>query len=252
MRTWVLLRGLTRESRHWGDFPQLLESRLPIGDAVVAPDLPGNGTLCQEASPWSVAEMVEAVRTQLAAQGHEPPYVLVAMSLGGMIALEWAAFAPRELDACILLNTSAGGLSPFWQRMQPRSYPALLRSLLTGRVAARERAVYAMTSARPLDAGVLARWVDYAQSRPVSPWNALRQLVAAASFRAPEHLQVPGLVLASLGDRLVAPECSRAIARACKLPLREHPVAGHDLPLDDPHWVVEQIARWWPEHFVRP
>lgn len=252
MRTWVLLRGLARESRHWGGFAALLEQRLPVGDVVLAPDLPGNGRLWRATSPASVAGLVDAVRAELVAQGHGPPYVLVAMSLGGMVALEWAAFAPRELDACILLNTSAGGLSPFWQRMQPRWYPTLLRSLLPAPLALRERAVYAMTSTRPPDAAVLARWVGYAQSHPVSAGNALRQLVAAARFRAPPQLRLPGLVLVSRGDRLVDPACSHAIARAWNLPLREHPSAGHDLPLDDAEWVVDQIARWWPEHFVRP
>ena len=28
MSTWVLLRGLTRESRHWGDFPDILREHL--------------------------------------------------------------------------------------------------------------------------------------------------------------------------------------------------------------------------------
>jgi len=26
--------------------------------------------------------------------------------------------------------------------------------------------------------------------------------------------------------------------------LREHPDAGHDLPLDDPQWVITQITQW--------
>jgi len=252
MKTWVLLRGLARESRHWDGFPALLEQRLPVGDRVVALDLPGNGRLWREASPWSVERLVDALRTQLLAQGHRPPYVLVALSLGGMVAIEWAVQAREEIDACILLNTSVGRFSPFWRRMQPRCYPVLLRSLLPGPVTARERAVHALTSARPPDDAVLRRWVAYARSQPVSAANAVRQLVAAARFRAPAQLPVPALVLASRGDRLVSPECSRALARAWKLPLREHPTAGHDLPLDDPVWIVEQVARWWPEHFVRP
>lgn len=250
MRTWVLLRGLAREARHWGDFPALLERRLPMGEHVVALDLPGNGSLCAARSPWSVGGMVRSARDQLLMRGISPPYVLVALSLGGMVAMEWAATAPQELDACVLLNTSAARVSPFWQRLQPRSYGLLLRSMLPVGTAAREGAVHAMTSARPTDAAVLARWIAYAQSRPVTLGNAVRQLAAAARFRPPATLPVPALVLASRGDRLVSPECSRALARAWRLPLREHPDAGHDLPLDDPAWVVEQVARWWPAHFV--
>ena len=178
--------------------------------------------------------------------------MLVALSLGGMVALEWSARARQELEACVLINSSVASLSPFWRRMQPRAYGTVLRSLLPGPARARERAVCALTSARPPDPAVLAQWVDYAGSQPVSAGNALRQLVAAARFRAPAQPAVPMLVLASRGDRLVSPECSRAMARAWQVTLREHPSAGHDLPLDDPAWVVEQVARWWPVHVARP
>ena len=39
MSTWVLLRGLAREARHWGEFPACLASRL-AGARLVAVDLP--------------------------------------------------------------------------------------------------------------------------------------------------------------------------------------------------------------------
>ena len=252
MSTWVLLRGLAREARHWGAFPALLERQLPMADRVIALDLPGNGARWREASPASVSGMVDAARGQLLARACQPPYVLMALSLGGMVALDWAARARDELEACVLINSSTALLSPFWQRLQPRAYGTVLRSLLPGPGRNRERAVLALTSARPPDPAVLAQWVDYAASQPVSAGNALRQLFAAARFRAPTELAVPTLVLASRGDRLVSPQCSRAMAAAWRAALREHPSAGHDLPLDDPAWVLDQVARWWPAHFVRP
>ena len=42
--TWVLLRGLTRESGHWGVLPALLAERLPHA-RVLTIDLPGAGAL---------------------------------------------------------------------------------------------------------------------------------------------------------------------------------------------------------------
>ena len=90
MKTWVLLRGLTRESGHWGNFPTLLQAQL--GDAcVIAMDLPGNGALHAQASPLRVPDMAECCRTALRAQGIAPPYHLLAMSLGGMVAVDWAS-----------------------------------------------------------------------------------------------------------------------------------------------------------------
>lgn len=47
--TWLLLRGLTREAGHWGDFPRQLQAALPEA-RILAIDLPGNGTLHRQAS----------------------------------------------------------------------------------------------------------------------------------------------------------------------------------------------------------
>lgn len=242
--TWVLLRGLAREQRHWGGFASMLRERLPAGDRVVALDLPGNGSRWREASPTTVGGIVDALREDLAARGFAPPYGLVALSLGGMAALEWSQRAPRELRGCVLINSSAGAFSPFWQRLRPASYPRLLRAVLPGTTVQKERAVLLATSNRALDAATLDDWVAIARSRPVAAGNAMRELVAAARFRAPAQVGVPLLLLASRGDRLVSHRCSQAMARAWTAPLREHPDAGHDLPLDDPQWVAERIAEW--------
>jgi hypothetical protein len=50
-------------------------------------------------------------------------------------------------------------------------------------------------------------------------------------------------VLAGAGDRLVDPTCSRRLAAAWACPLAVHPWAGHDLPLDDAQWVLDQVAQ---------
>jgi pimeloyl-ACP methyl ester carboxylesterase len=54
--TWVMLRGLTREARHWGALPGRLEALLP-GARVVTPDLPGNGQRWRDSSALRVADM---------------------------------------------------------------------------------------------------------------------------------------------------------------------------------------------------
>jgi pimeloyl-ACP methyl ester carboxylesterase len=80
---------------------------------------------------------------------------------------------------------------------------------------------------------------------PVQARNALRQLWAAARYRAPTCApRVPTLLLHSLGDQMVAPACTRALANAWQCPVRTHPWAGHDLPHDDGPWVVDQVTDW--------
>jgi pimeloyl-ACP methyl ester carboxylesterase len=246
MTAWVLLRGLGREARHWGNFVTLLQQAVPAGDSVLTLDLPGNGSRWRECSPWSVAAMAESVRAELARRPAAHDCVLVALSLGAMAALQWATIHPRAVRGCVLINSSMGGLSPLWQRLRPA---ALLQLLLVARPGAtalsREQRILRLTSNRDVDPALAAAWVDYARAAPVSGASMLRQLVAAARYRAPAALPpVPLLLLASQRDRLASVRCSRAMARAWGVPLREHPSAGHDLPLDDPSWVVEQIFAW--------
>jgi pimeloyl-ACP methyl ester carboxylesterase len=248
MTTLVLLRGLTREAGHWGGFTRRLARRLSAGDEVVALDLPGNGALHAVASPANVPAMAAACRERLARRGLRPPYVLVAMSLGGMVALQWVHEFADEVAGCVLINTSLRGHSPFWERLHPRSYLRLCRLLLPGLPALeRERKILAMTSGNPQwHPRVAAQWAAIAKRQPVSRSNALRQLVAAMRYAPPRNRPlVPMLVLASLGDRLVSPRCSQRLASQWELPLRLHPTAGHDLPLDDPEWVVQQVLDWW-------
>jgi len=247
MTTWVLLRGWAREARHWGGFPDALQQALPAGDRVLAIDLPGNGARHAQKSPTRVADAVQAVRRELQQQGDTGPYAVVALSLGGMVSLQWAALHPTELSACVLINSSARGLAPLWRRLRPSSYPALLAILRPGLASAgREARILALTSnVRQGDRALAVAWGRYADEHPVSRRNAMRQLLAAARFRLPQSRPaVPMLVLASARDGLVSPSCSRALALRWGLPLHVHPEAGHDLPLDDPQWVIRQILEW--------
>lgn len=245
MSTWVLLRGLTREARHWGDFPARLAAVCP-GAAILTPDLPGSGRRHGQPSPARVAGLLAAVREEVAAAA-PPPYHLLGLSLGGMVALEWAARHPREVAACVLINTSLRPLSPFFQRLRPRHYPSLLRAAFgPAGVEARETLILGLTSRLAADRPALVQaWSAWRRECPVSPANALRQLAAAARYRLPNPPPpLPMLVLAAARDALVDPACSARLAAAWGLPLAVHPEAGHDLPLDDPAWVAAQVGAW--------
>ena len=247
MSSWILLRGLMREQRHWGRFPGELSRALP--DAViVTPDLPGNGQRHTMRSPTNVAAMVEFCRQDLQARGVPKPYSLLALSLGGMVAVEWASRYPDEVARCVLINTSMRPYSRFHQRLRWQNYPAILKLLLNGGVESQERLILRLTS-REGDAaertGLLQRWLGYQREFPVTHKNALRQLWSAARFRAPPaRPTVPLLVLASAGDQLVDHRCSANLARAWQTELHTHPTAGHDLPLDDGAWVAQAVAKW--------
>ena len=243
IRTWILLRGLTRESGHWGPFTGPLAAALP-GCEVLALDLPGNGHLYQQASPTQVEDMVAHCRTALARRQITGPVHLLGMSLGAMVAVAWSAAYPMEVAAQVLINTSLRPFSPFYQRLRPGNYARLLRLALPGATPEMwERSILRITSnaAHP---NLLPLWLALRQRHPVSRANALRQLLAAARFTAPSRLATPTLLLASAQDQLVSVACSHALARQWQCPLQVHPAAGHDLPLDDGGWVVQQVVQW--------
>jgi pimeloyl-ACP methyl ester carboxylesterase len=242
--TWILLRGLTRESGHWGEFAQQFAQVVPKAQ-VIALDLPGNGQFHLERSPLSVQAMVAHCRAELALRHVAPPYGLLAMSLGAMAAVEWSKVYPQEVAAQVLINTSMRPFSAFYQRLRPGNYGVLLKLVLLGASPQLwEHTVLRLTSHKA-DTSVLGMWLEIRRAQPVSRSNALRQLLAAARFKAPGNRPlVPTLVLASQQDRLVAVQCSEALAKHWQCALHVHASAGHDLPLDDGPWVARQVQQW--------
>lgn len=251
--TWILLRGLTREARHWGEFPRQLEPLLrtaATGVTEVLPlDLPGNGAFYRQASPGSVRGMVEFARQQLRARGYRPPYSLLAMSLGGMVAAGWAQQYPHEVARLVLINTSLRPYSGVTERLRPDNWLrlALLAARWQGGESSDdvEQEIHQLTCQRMAthDAD-LALWLRIRKEAPVSAANAGRQLWAAARFSSDKVPRCPVLVLSSQGDRLVHPRCSAHLAHAWNATHQMHPWAGHDLPHDDPAWVCQRLAHW--------
>ncbi len=248
MTTWVLLRGLMREARHWGEFPMVFQDAVGAQN-VVTPDFPGNGSLHLHASPASVAEMADNCREQLRQLGYVPPYRLLALSLGAMAAVEWSARYPDEIERMVLINTSLAPFNPFYHRLRPANYLRLLGFLVFSSVAQRERLILRITSrlerTQQEQAALLKKWIGYAHDCPVTRANILRQLQAAITYRAVQTVPpVPVLLLGGLQDQLVNVKCSLALAQRWGCPIRLHPTAGHDLPLDDPIWVAQQVREW--------
>ncbi|CAN5471907.1 alpha/beta hydrolase [soil metagenome] len=250
MSTWVLLRGLTRESGHWAGFDAQLVDRLKAFDddlRVVALDLPGNGSAHHRKSPARIGAMTDDCRAQLQALGLPPPYRLVAMSMGAMVAVDWATRHAASVAGCVLINTSLRGIAPWHWRLRPANVPALLRvALMPLPAAAKEAIILALTSHNAAAAqAVLGAWTGLRMQHPVSRLNALRQLLAAARYRAPPLAPaVRLLVLASRQDALVDSRCSQRLAEQWRATIQWHPWAGHDLTLDDGPWAAERIAGW--------
>ena len=241
----ILLRGLVRETGHWGEFITLLQNA-PWCDQVLPLDLLGAGEHHQKDAPLHVQEYTDYLQQNHPLTGK---WVLLGISFGGMIALDWCHRYPDAFSKLILINSSAGNLSPFWQRMRPGMFLHLLRLFLWhDNPLKREEIIFSMASnLKKTDNEIIKQMASVQEIRPASRKNCLRQAMAGGTFRLPLIDSLPTIIFASEKDRLVHPLCSVKMAETLKAPIVWHPSSGHDLPLDDPNWLVEEMGK-----FVNP
>lgn len=239
----ILLRGLVRESGHWGDFPSELQKAFPDFQ-VECVDLPGCGVYYQEESPDTIEGMAQFVHERVELKD-DANNMIVAISMGAMIATTWLKMHPNKFKAAVFINTSFRGISPFFKRLRVQSYPTILKAFATHSVPEREKYILSLSSnLKQNDQAIVDRWVQLANEHPVSRKNAVRQLVAASKFQAPFLPPSQPILLLTSDDQLVSTECSESIHQMWKTDIERHPSAGHDITVDDSAWVIEKITTW--------
>jgi pimeloyl-ACP methyl ester carboxylesterase len=161
-----------------------------------------------------------------------------------MVALSLAAIQPISVSHLVMINGSSRLSSPF-ERLAPHALRTLAQAARIQDSVARERLIHSLVTNG--DEAQLTVWAKLAaelrEGEVVRVAPVLRQLLAAMSFKA-RRVSQPALVLYGDGDRMVAPRCSQHLARHLGASSGVHPHAGHDLSLEEPAWVVEQIAEW--------
>ncbi|WP_419810509.1 alpha/beta fold hydrolase [Bacterioplanoides sp.] len=239
----ILLRGLIRSRFHWQDFPQQLQHAFPE-HRILTPELAGNGERFQENTPASIRAMMLDIRQQVTLDQSQAktkhPAVIIAVSMGAMIATEWAHHFPQEVQQLHLINTSAGQFSRPWQRMQAAAFLSLLPAITDKKRL--EQKIIDWTINIQKDAQLTQRWQDFSQQHPLSLRNAVTQLLAASRYRGQSHAPINHCYFYhSQGDRLVNPNCTAAIAQHWNKPLERHGFAGHDLSMDDSPWLIDKL-----------
>ncbi|MGF1509889.1 MAG: alpha/beta fold hydrolase [Myxococcota bacterium] len=240
MSGWLLLRGLAREQGHWERFPKLLMDRTK--EPVVLLDLPGVGLARDRDAPRTIKDTVFDLRRRWLELPERPDRIL-GLSMGGMVALDWASRFDQDWKTVLAVNASAQEAGLPTRRLRLRGLARLARASLAKDPVERELAVLRVTSHRRAgDRALAARWAGVARERPLRPDVVMAQLMASARFRCPQRRPTSVTVVAGLRDQLVHPKCSRQLAETLSAPLEEHPDAGHDLPLDQPEWMADRAA----------
>lgn len=240
-----LIRGLSRESGHWGDFTTLLEEYFPKVSIHLL-DLPGTGKYYRFRSPRSISKIVHFLRSK-----HEPDHdqtnVIVSSSLGGMVAMDWVINYPEDFTGIVTMNSSFKSICSLNERIKPSIRMLLLKVILSRNIINREKNILKINSNRILDKNkIFYEWIEIQKLRKVTRKNMFFQAIAGFKYRPVKtKLSIPLLILGSKKDKMVCESCILKTHEVFGGELIWHNSAGHCLPLDEPKWVSEQIKTWY-------
>ena len=244
-----LLRGLSREHGHWSEeFLSEIDDEFPGGNYTFM-DLPGAGDYHEQGAFLSVVKMAEFLhenhKDSLAA--HRGNNILLATSLGGIVALEWLDRYPDDFDGVIMVSSGFKGICKGSERVRPAAKWTTLNILLTGKMPKREQKLLNINSNfHQEDTVLLNKWIAIQEERPVTRGAMIKQGLGGLFYRPKKKkVTVPMLILGSYGDKLVHPNCICDVADWFKGEMAFHHSAGHGMPIDAPAWMLDVAGNWW-------
>lgn len=229
-----------------GDFARL-RARLRPRHRVVALDWPGQGCSGDDAVPPSAARYTELLSGLLDAIGIERA-VLIGNSIGGAVAIRYAAANPQRVRALVLENPGGldrpdrlsrlviGGMVRFFHagvrraRWYPAAFAAYYRLVLRGRCAAEQRAGI-VASAFEIAPVLEGAWRSFSE-----PAADLRGLVA--------DVRCPVLFAWAVRDQFIQLRRSRATIACFPQACLERFAAGHAAHLETPDAFEAAVERF--------
>lgn len=228
--TLVLLHGLLNDERVW----EPVASRLRLRADIRIPNLRR-----QE----RIADMARDAWADLADVPPDTPVVLAGFSMGGYVAQQMLADAPRRVAALALVDTSCRPEPPENIPVRQATMAALQRDIAAETLAILRRGVHAdQLSNAPLMA------LGLRIMREVGATAAIRQIqaiIGRADHRAMlARLDMPTLVLCGRTDQVTPLALSReaaALIPGARLHIVED--AGHWAPMEQPQAAAAELGR---------
>ena len=139
-----LLRGIGRESAHWGTaFTEELKLYLPQAKIHFL-DLPGLGQYHHKKALGSIEKMADFLHSELGklpSNTHDK-HILFATSLAGIVALEWQRKYPSDFDGIAMAGSSFKGLCLPGTRIQKDAKKNVYQDLFDQRSSQKGKGFY--------------------------------------------------------------------------------------------------------------
>ncbi|WP_287129799.1 alpha/beta fold hydrolase [Candidatus Cyanaurora vandensis] len=207
-----------------------------VGRRCVAPDLRGFAGAAEWVGDYTLGQFVQDLKELVVSQ-NLGRHIVVGHSMGGKIALAYAATQPPDLHSLVLIAPSPP---------TPEPIPAAERERLRtthGERAAAYTTIQKITY-QPLPMPLLEQAIeDILRSSPVA-WQAwLEQLSREDISATMAKITVPALVVVGEADTTLGADLqNQAVIPYLKAArLVTVPRAGHLLPLEDPQALVNAI-----------
>lgn len=243
MVNFYLLRGLSRQSAHWGTFPMDLLERFPHSK-LIEMDLPGVGTLNQINSPLHIERIVDILRTTYYIK--EGINIFIASSLAALVAITWVQQEKQDFQGMVLISPSLKGICKFTERFKPRSWYDCGVIMLHPSSRVREKKLLKINmNDNHSREEILESWIGIQKSTPYKARNIFRQMIAGNRFNLIDQpIDVPILIGGSMKDKLVSSGCFIKLKIKLGADIALHDYAGHALTLEASAWLTDKIYSW--------
>jgi pimeloyl-ACP methyl ester carboxylesterase len=233
----VLLHGYTSHARSWDAFAGAMTDRY----RVLALDQRGHGeTAWAPVEQYGIDDMAADLEAFVGALGLTG-FALLGLSMGGMVAMEYAGRRPTALAACVILDIGPEIVEAGATRIQA--------GVAASDIFASRDEAFAVARANNLrppdallrhrsDAGLMriedGRWT-YRYDRALRSPRNLRRRDAETAWRSCANMNVPTQIIRGELSDILAPEIAQRMLET--IPDARLDVvagAGHSVPLDAP------------------